>query len=546
MPKKVLLLGANDRACFSVARNLSQHGYHIEVAHWGLHEIALSRYVKNFYELPGLETNLEGFAKALLELVTRQSFWLVLPTNDLAVEVLNKYKSELEKHVIVGGINVPDTIKYSQNKYELWKLCREIGINVPASQYVDSISGFEDLKAGLNFPLIAKPVSSRKLMGNRIYTFTVRKFSSEQPLEDFVRERIESVSIMLQQVVNGFGIGFNFLSKNGKLIAYYMHERINEPKGGGESSYRKTIPEDRYSIVEKSRQLISHIGWNGVGMIEYKVSDGKAYIMELNGRFWGSIELGIFAGMELPYWQVLHNYENQPLPPEEITTKKEVYARNLRNDLLSAVKEKSPKRILKWVGSIPKMFRSTETVEDSLFSDFRFRLAMWTGLGSKFLSDRKKGLQQKFISLGKTRPAYKSFKKILFICEGNICRSPFAERYLKQLRPDLHTASVGLQFQSGRMSPLLAVKTARAVGIDLAAHRSVYIGDLDPGSYDALFVMDRMNYQKLQKHYPNLRSRIFFLDHDKVIVDPYGGSEADFKACYSRISELLDRYFKLE
>jgi hypothetical protein len=49
MSKKVLLLGANERACFSVAKNLQKHGYLVDVAHWGKHEIALSRFVNAFH-----------------------------------------------------------------------------------------------------------------------------------------------------------------------------------------------------------------------------------------------------------------------------------------------------------------------------------------------------------------------------------------------------------------------------------------------------------------------------------------------------------------
>lgn len=544
MSKKILLLGANERACFSVARNLTRHGYQVDVANWGYHEIARSRFVNAFHSLPSLEKNIQAFYSAFADLISGNSYWIVLPVNDLAVEFLYRFKRELEKYSIIGGINEPGVIQYSQNKYALWKVCRELGIHVPETKLVESLQDFEDLKKSLSFPVIAKPVSSRKIIGNRIYSFTVRKFSGEEPLEDFIRERIESIPIMLQQVVDGFGIGFNFLAHQGKLVAWYMHERINEPGGGGESSYRKTIVEDKYGITEKSRLLIETIGWHGVGMIEYKVSERKAYVMELNGRFWGSIELGIFAGMELPYWQIKYNYEDQPFPPKEITVEKEVYARNLRNDLLSCVKERSAKRMIKWMGSLPKMLRKRECVEDSLFADFRFRISMWGSLFSKFISGRRQALKRKFISGPIGRHAnYKDLNRILFICEGNICRSPFAEKYLKKIRPDINVASSGLQFQSSKMSPLKALRAAKERGVDLVSHYSSYINDLDLEKFDALFVMDKSNYQKLLKEYPKGAERVFFLDPGGPISDPFGGSENDFKVCYERISKVLDSNF---
>jgi protein-tyrosine-phosphatase/predicted ATP-grasp superfamily ATP-dependent carboligase len=543
MTKKILLLGANERACFSVAKNLHRHKYHVDVVHWGYFPIIHSRFIHAFHILPELESDVSSFFEEFCLLLSKHSYWLVLPVNDMAVEFLNRYKNELGKYAIIGGINSPEIIRFSQNKHELWKACKQLGINVPETKLATTLEDFDRLKAGLRYPVIAKPASSRKLIGNRIYSFSVRKFSNEEALTDFVKERILSIPVMLQEVVNGFGIGFNFLAQNGQLIAYYMHERINEPVGGGESSYRKTLVEDKYGIVEKSRQLISHINWNGVGMIEYKVNEGKAYIMELNGRFWGSIELGIFAGIEIPYWQVLYNYENHPLPGEIISCRKVVYARNFRNELLVCLKERSVKNLLRLGYSIPKMFRVNEKIEDSLFTDAKFRLAMWVAPAIEFLRNRGLAIKRKFISGKKPGPVFKELGKVLFICEGNICRSSFAENYLRKIKPGVFAASCGFQYQSGKMSPSIAVKVATQEGIDLSKHRSVYIGDVKIDEFDALFVMDKKNYQKLASNYPKMMYKAYFLGVDDIIPDPYGGSESDFKNCYTRIRQILDQNF---
>jgi len=55
-------------------------------------------------------------------------------------------------------------------------------------------------------------------------------------------------------------------------------------------------------LVEKSLALLKAIGWQGVAMVEYKVDrrDGWPKLMEVNGRFWGSLQLAIDAGMNFP------------------------------------------------------------------------------------------------------------------------------------------------------------------------------------------------------------------------------------------------------
>lgn len=534
----VLLLGANERACFSVAKNLKKYGYQIEVASWFNHPIASSKFVSAFHLLPSLELNIQKFKEGFIQLVSERKYKIVLPINDLAVEFLNRYKNELNELIPVGGINEPDVIKYAQDKFQLLNVCRELGMNVPRTTIIYSLDDFHKISDTISYPIIAKPVSSRRVMDNKIYGFTVRKFSNKENLEDFIRERILVIPIMLQDLVHGFGIGFNFLAKDGDVLAYYLHERINEPKGGGESSYRKTVVNDSYDCVNQAKQLIKKIKWNGVGMLELKVSNGQAYVMELNGRFWGSIELGIFAGMEIPYWQMSNYLENKNLVETPVVNKRLVYARNFRNDTLQMVKQRSLRGFLKWIVSLPKMMRTNEVVEDSIFRDFKFRILMWwdipaRAVSSKFTAWRRGRLPMNLVDL-------KTSNSILFLCEGNICRSSFAEVYLKKTAPHLVISSAGMQFQSKKMSPLNALKAARHFGVSLEEHVSRYIGDLDLQSFETIICMDRKIYQKLIKLEPGIQQKTFFLHSKNEIADPYGRNLDQFILCYQQIKDCLD------
>jgi len=545
--KRILLLGANDRACFSVAKNLTRHGYVIGVASWEWHPLKYSRYVQAFYILPDLKTGMHHFYEAFQKLIAANNYWLVLPINDMAVEFLFHYKDQLEKNIIVGGINSQSAIKYSRDKYELWKICRELKMHVPSTMLVSSLGDFDKIKQDLHFPVIAKPVSSKKIHENKIYSYTVKRLKTQNAVEEFIRERITVIPILLQEPVEGFGIGFNFLARNGDVIAFYMHERIHEPTGGGESSYRKTLIDDRYHVVEQSKELIRKIGWHGVGMIEFKVHEGNAYIMELNGRFWGSIELGLFAGMELPYWQIAYNYENTMLPSQIVSCTKEVFARNFRNDLLNVLKAKSIKRVGIWMKTIPGMLRKKDKIEDNLFADPVFRLLTWTELAGKFIGNKWSSVKRIFSS-GKHAVNSQgiNLKSAIFICEGNICRSPFAEKYLKAARPELSITSCGMQFQSSKMSPLNAVEAARKFDVDVSLHLSRYIGDADLNNPDMIFIMDKINHQKIRRTYPQIMDKVFLLDENGGIADPYGKEFNDYIQCYTKIKANIDRVFCIE
>jgi predicted ATP-grasp superfamily ATP-dependent carboligase len=54
---------------------------------------------------------------------------------------------------------------------------------------------------------------------------------------------------------------------------------------------------------EYAVRLMGHLKWNGVAMVEFKVDKliGSPMLMEINGRFWGSLQLALDAGLNLPY-----------------------------------------------------------------------------------------------------------------------------------------------------------------------------------------------------------------------------------------------------
>jgi predicted ATP-grasp superfamily ATP-dependent carboligase len=108
--------------------------------------------------------------------------------------------------------------------------------------------------------------------------------------------------LLLQQRVIGPGVGVFLLLWDGDLVATFAHRRLREkPPSGGVSVYRESIRVDQ-SLIDRSRRLLDSFGWRGVAMIEYKLDEasGVPVIMEINGRFWGSLQLAIDAGVDFP------------------------------------------------------------------------------------------------------------------------------------------------------------------------------------------------------------------------------------------------------
>jgi predicted ATP-grasp superfamily ATP-dependent carboligase len=189
------------------------------------------------------------------------------------------------------------------DKAEVLSVANARGIAVPAQKDILAAPEAPDDLGSLYFPIVVKP--SRSVSGPE--SGRVRNAVSYANDEGELREsltRVPTVSypILLQQRIVGPGIGVSILIWNGELRAAFSHRRIREkPPSGGVSVLRESIPLDKH-LLEASVGLLRDLEWKGVAMLEYKrdAKTGIYYLMEINGRLWGSLQLAIDSGVDFP------------------------------------------------------------------------------------------------------------------------------------------------------------------------------------------------------------------------------------------------------
>ena len=126
--------------------------------------------------------------------------------------------------------------------------------------------------------------------------------------------------------------------------------------------------------------------------------------------------------------------------------------------------------------------------------------------------------------------------RILFVCSGNTCRSPFAEGVARAARPDLDVASAGTTAVDGASCPPEAVAAASFLGVDLERHRACR---LDPESVAAAQVVVAMD-----RHHADAAIALGGAGKtrplaDVPILDPYGGDEAEYRVRYTEIQAAV-------
>lgn len=143
----------------------------------------------------------------------------------------------------------------------------------------------------------------------------------------------------------------------------------------------------------------------------------------------------------------------------------------------------------------------------------------------------------------------------LFICKGNICRSPFAHHMAARLlehRQGIVIASSGLQVKHPISSPALAVEAAAKFDIDLNTHRSQQLARSQIEQSDIIVAMEVWQWRMLIHRFPAHRSKMMLLalaDPEEIvnsygfercnISDPYGKAISEYIRCYQRITNIL-------
>jgi len=85
--------------------------------------------------------------------------------------------------------------------------------------------------------------------------------------------------------------------------------------------------------------------------------------------------------------------------------------------------------------------------------------------------------------------------RLVFVCSGNICRSPFGAFYARE--KGLEVDSCGLHTRGGDPADPRAVAFAERLGIDMMPHRTKNISDYEPRDGDLLLVMEPGQYEEL-------------------------------------------------
>jgi predicted ATP-grasp superfamily ATP-dependent carboligase len=184
---------------------------------------------------------------------------------------------------------------------------QKCGIRVPRSVTVFHSSELASLVDKIPFPWILKPAEKEK----RFEEFTSCRIDT---LDDVTRKypmaRQFEPTMMVQEFCEGVGVGVEVLLHQGECLAVFQHRRLKELPYTGGVAVTAIAERPNSNLVDQSLALLRELDWDGIAMVEFRMnpSTGEAVLMEINGRYWGTVSLPVSMGIDFPLyqWQLLH------------------------------------------------------------------------------------------------------------------------------------------------------------------------------------------------------------------------------------------------
>jgi predicted ATP-grasp superfamily ATP-dependent carboligase len=228
----------------------------------------------------------------------------LIPVTDISLIPALEYRETLFADVHIPYPPLATALQAS-DKYYLFQLAQECEVPIPKTIFVGQPKHAMSFCANIfNYPVVVKPARSVFRENDHLVLAGVSHVHTKEELGRLLaaKQYLKQYPFLIQERIRGPGIGYFVLLDRGEPIAEFSHRRIREkPPGGGVSVFSESIPL-RLDVRDYSLRLLRKLGWSGIAMVEYKLDrrSDTPMLMEINGRFWGSLQLCISAGVDFP------------------------------------------------------------------------------------------------------------------------------------------------------------------------------------------------------------------------------------------------------
>jgi len=322
MPLTVFVTDGDQRPALAIVRALGGRGLTVIVGEQQRDSLASrSKYCTRHVTYPSPHVDCDAFDRFLSSFLAQERVDVVMPVTDVTMHAVSRHQERL-RHC---SLAVPpfDAFDRVTNKARLIEHAARCGVPVPRTHVVAGRARLTSVIDAVEYPAVVKPIYSRTRTARGWVPGTAHYVRSRDELVRVYddHEYLAFHTSLIQERIVGPAVGLFVLFERGRLVADFSHRRLREkPPAGGVSVLSESVAVDP-GLRAHAIRLLGSIGWHGVAMLEYKRDrrTGNCVLIEINGRFWGSLQLAIDAGVDFPFltYQIARGLRPRPVPPGE-------------------------------------------------------------------------------------------------------------------------------------------------------------------------------------------------------------------------------------
>lgn len=294
---RALVDNADGGVALAVIRSLGRKGVDITAASGIPSALSFrSKYCKRKVLYTSPEKDENKFLHEMLEIVKRENYDVLFTMGGYEMEIISRYREKFTPFVKIPLAD-HETLEKASDKSQTLKIAMENDIPCPKTYFIKHTYEIEKTKDKIKYPIIIKP---HKSSGAKGLTYV---HSPNELRNAYTKVRAEYGACMIQEYITGdeyfVSALFNRDSKPRRMCVLRVLRKY--PLCGGQATFVESV--ENPIVLKYGLKLLKVINYYGVAEMDFIADsqDGKPKLLEINPRFWSSLQGAISAGVDFPY-----------------------------------------------------------------------------------------------------------------------------------------------------------------------------------------------------------------------------------------------------
>ena len=291
---------ADDRKTLAAIRSLGRAGARVTVGADRPRAVFYSRHCRRGILYPRPQDDPDGFVDALLQETRRRRIDVLLPLSDHTTFPLVRHRRRFAPHVHLP-VPAPEALARAHDKLAASQLAERLGIGVPRTWCPATRAEAIDVAEKVSYPCVFKLRRGAGGVGLRLPRSRDELLRCYDSLSGDVDAVCDRRTPLIQELIPGEVHDVCLLFNEGRVRAALTQRRLRmRPRTGGIGVFNETTWNP--ALRDAAVRLLEALAWHGPAMVEFKIDarDGMPRLLDVNSRYWGTLDLAIQAGIDFP------------------------------------------------------------------------------------------------------------------------------------------------------------------------------------------------------------------------------------------------------